>query len=387
MNFKKGAPTILYFSSCVYEFLYQRPQALTSALSRNGANVYYVNPMKGSHMYANIPPTTDIGMEGPDGIRIIKTPYQWVKYGRMKTKLPHFLIRNVRRKWHENFIELLRKEAQAPVIAIVVNPMNCWEVIRQLPFDKFVYDCIDSSDIFAEGKIKLFKKLEKDIIQNADLVMVTASRLGEHVKSMGPKREPLLLPNGAEIVRLQQIGETKPTHPKIAKLKKPVIGYLGAIASWIDTSLILKTAQAFPHTSIALVGPLDEAAINPRIFDEYPNISLIGQVKHDEVATCLKGFDVAVIPFKPGHIAECTDPIKAYEYMALGLPVVASHIIELKKHAGLADVAFSHEEFLELVNKRLTADTQENKTKRIAYAKEQTWDARAKKLLDALAKI
>lgn len=387
MNFKKGAPTILYFSSCVYEFLYQRPQALTSALSRNGANVYYVNPMKGSHMYANIPPTAHIGVEGPDGIRIIKTPYQWVKYGRMKTKLPHFLIQGTRRRWYESFIELLRREAQAPVIAIVVNPMNCWEVIRQLPFDKFVYDCIDSSDIFAEGKIKLFKKLERDIIQNADLVMVTASRLAEHVKSMLPKREPLLLPNGAEIIRLQQIGKEKPTHPKIAKLKKPIIGYLGAIASWIDTGLILKTAQRFSHASIALVGPLDEAAINPNIFNKFPNITLIGQVKHDEVATCLKGFDVAIIPFKPGHIAECTDPIKAYEYMAFGLPVVATHIIELKKHAGLADVAFSHEEFLERVNKRLTTDSEENKVKRIEYAKEQTWDARARKLLDALAKI
>lgn len=387
MNFKRGAPTILYFSSCVYEFLYQRPQALTSALSRNGANVYYVNPLKGSHMYANISPTKDIGSEGPDGIRIIKTPYQWVKYGSMKTKLPHFIIRGTRRRWYEKFIDLLRRESGAPVIAIVVNPMNCWSLIRYLPFDKFVYDCIDSSDIFAEGKIKLFKKLEKEIIQSADLVIVTANRLGEHVKSMGPKREPILLPNGAEIVRLQQIGSTNPIHPKIAKLKKPVIGYLGAIASWLDTELVLKTARAFPHASIALVGPIDEATINPSIFDEYPNISWIGQVKHDEVATCLKGFDVAVIPFKAGHIAECTDPIKAYEYMALGLPVVASHIIELRKHGDLVDVAFSHEEFLECVNKRLTTDTDENKARRIEYAKEQTWDARAKKLLDALGGI
>lgn len=387
MDFKKGAPTILYFSSCVYEFLYQRPQALTSALSRNGANVYYVNPIKGSHMYANIPPTVDIGVEGPDGIRIVKTPYQWVRYGSMKTKLPNFLIQGTRRRWYESFIELLRREAQAPVIAIVVNPMNCWEVIRQLPFDKFVYDCIDSSDIFAEGKIKLFKKLERNIIQNADLVMVTASKLAEHVKSMLPKREPLLLPNGAEIVRLQQIGKEKPIHPKVAKLKKPIIGYLGAIASWIDTALILKTAQEFSHASIALVGPIDEAAINPTIFNKCPNINLIGRVKHDEVASCLKGFDVAIIPFKPGHIAECTDPIKAYEYMALGLPVIASHIIELNKHSGLADVAFSHQEFLKLVHKRLTTDTEENKAKRIRYAKEQTWDARARKLLDALARI
>ncbi len=116
-----------------------------------------------------------------------------------------------------------------------------------------------------------------------------------------------------------------------------IIGYVGAVAPWFDFALVERLAGDFPADQIIIVGPIADAArADCARLAELPNVSLHGHVGYGTLPALVTLFDVAIIPFRINAITNATNPLKLYEYLSAGLPVVATDMAELRaiKSAG-----------------------------------------------------
>lgn len=98
-----------------------------------------------------------------------------------------------------------------------------------------------------------------------------------------------------------------------------VIGYIGTIAAWFDWEVVVRLARAVPDVEIRLIGP---CFIRPRTLPD--NVNLQGPCSIGQVAEHLRSFSIGLIPFKISPLTASADPIKYYEYRAMGLPILSN---------------------------------------------------------------
>ena len=138
----------------------------------------------------------------------------------------------------------------------------------------------------------------------------------------------------------------------ILKSKKPIIGYYGSLAKWVDFDLIKKLAEKRPGYEIVLIGMIYDDTIQKQELDRYKNIHYLGPKDYSILPEYAVWFDVATIPFVLNEITESTSPIKIFEYMALGTPIVTTDMRECRKYKSIL-IGKDYEGFIEKVDDAL----------------------------------
>lgn len=157
--------------------------------------------------------------------------------------------------------------------------------------------------------------------------------------------------------------------------KESVIGYFGALASWFDYELIRYSALQNPNWSFLLIGiDYDGSLAKSRILN-LTNIEYLGVVDYEKLPSKIQ-FSVAVLPFILNDITLGTSPIKIFEYLASGFPVISAALPEC---LGIEHVAKyeTREEFNSQIMNELRNDTHTRRMERREYAMGQTWESRA----------
>lgn len=212
------------------------------------------------------------------------------------------------------------------------------------------------------------------LAREADLVAITAPSLDQQATAMGARRVHLM-PNGADIDHFA----TPASEPSdLASIPRPRVVYLGALAPWVHFDLMDRVARRMPHASFVWIGPGRAEAIIRR-----PNVYVLGPRSYDELPGYLQHCDVGVIPFDRDRYPRLVDsvhPLKLYDYLASGLPVVATPWAELRRIAAPVHFARSPDEFVVAIrsatnNGRIDART---------FLATATWAARVDGLLRAL---
>jgi len=121
--------------------------------------------------------------------------------------------------------------------------------------------------------------------------------------------------------------------------------------------------------------------------EKFKNVHFLGERPYSELPKYLHGFDVCLIPFKNVPLIEATHPVKIYEYLAAGKPVVATKMLELLPIKDLCYIANTHEEFLSMLEQALQEKSQDLIEKRIAYASKNTWTSRFESLYSKLTTL
>ena len=189
-----------------------------------------------------------------------------------------------------------------------------------------IYDCVDDFASFpwvSTPQRSAMAHDERSLGEWADRIWVVSRKLEERLSPLfGNKIE--FIPNGVDYDHFRSVPQLRATAPK----GRPRLGYVGTIWSWLDTELIRGVADALRDWLIVLVGPNFLTSDESKLLDA-PNIHHAGRISYDKLPEVMATFDVGMIPFRLTKVIEATSPIKLYEYLAAGLPVVATPMPEV----------------------------------------------------------
>lgn len=224
---------------------------------------------------------------------------------------------------------------------------------------------------------------EPVIVKQSDLVVCTAKMLADQFRKINS--ETYFLPNAADIAHsAKALDPSLPVHPLLAEIKRPVVGYFGNIERRIDYGLLEAAARILSDMSFVLTGPCNKAYI-PSSLTALPNVHLTGKVPYAEMPAVIKGFDVAIIPFKTDEASSSIFPLKLFEYLGAGKPVVATNFNpDLELFTGdVVRYEETAESFAQAIRNALK-DGPEQIKERIELAAANTWTHRAQQLIDLM---
>lgn len=158
---------------------------------------------------------------------------------------------------------------------------------------------------------------------------------------------------------------------------KPIIGYFGAFATWFDYELVIKLAKEKPDYELLLIGWDYDHSIQKYELEKYANITVVGPIQYKELPKYAIHFSLSTIPFMINDITESTSPIKLFEYMALGHPIVTTDMPECRKYTSVL-IGKDHDEFVQKIDEALALSKDENYNALLEKeAHENTWQAKA----------
>lgn len=225
------------------------------------------------------------------------------------------------------------------------------DVVGRLGESKIIYHCVDEFSAFSDAPQAAIQEMEETLLKKADLVIVSASTLQENKRRWNPNTH--LVRHGVDYDHFRKALDPAMSIPsELTGLPRPIIGFHGLIADWIDLVLIRKMALQYPNWSIVLLGSVttDLAPISG-----LKNIHLLGKRPYETLPSYCKGFDVAILPFVVNRLTLYANPLKLREYLAAGLPVVSSDLPEVRSLGGDIRIGRSHAGFIgqvaDLLNK------------------------------------
>lgn len=259
-----------------------------------------------------------------------------------------------------------------------INPHYAVHMLGKIGESATIYDVGDDWTSFSQPSEWLRKLViaeDVELTERADATIVVSERLFEMKKQQSPYLRHI--PNGVYVERYTQCCDhTLPVHPIAKEWPKPVLGYTGSIhQDRVNVDLVCELAKAFPQGTIALVGP---NMLNPESaakVAQYPNIKLPGTVHFAEVANLMSGLDVCIVPHQVTDFTESLSPLKLYEYLASGLPTVATPVSGFRDYPELIHLANTPEDFIVACHAALN-EPKDQARKRQAIAKTHSWDAR-----------
>jgi len=248
-----------------------------------------------------------------------------------------------------------------------------------------VYHCVD--DLSANPRIdtKSLIETENRFLQKVSLVFTTAKALYEEKKKANP--HTYYLPNVADYDHFHKAVETGLALPSdVSVLPKPIIGFIGAISEYkLDFQLIAEIAKRHPEWSIVLIGVTGEGekSADLGILQQHKNIHILGGRPYSEISAYLKSFNVCILPNKINDYTKNMFPMKFYEYLAAGKPVVATALPALDEQADLYYRSNNPDEFNKNLQLALAEKDSVLLEKRFAAAKQNTWEVR----IESMSKI
>lgn len=290
--------------------------------------------------------------------------------------------------------ELLRAQIRAAMSRLRFTDPISWSflpasapVSGRLGEQLVIYHCVDEFSAFADTNGQHIAELEARLLGRADLVITSAERLFERKRIQNPNT--VLVKHGVDFQHFVKACDPSTEVPaEIAKLPKPVLGFFGLLAHWVDLDALEACARAFPQGSVAILGKV-APDVDPSALQSLPNVHFLGRKPYAELPAYCRGFDVALMPFKLNELTLNANPLKIREYLAAGLPCVSTDLPEVRR-LGLCRLALTAADFPGLVAECLKngSGPSRERAQRIAA---ESWESRVAEIRrhveDAISRI
>ncbi len=260
-------------------------------------------------------------------------------------------------------------------VGVVISPVWVpW--LEELPFGTVIYDCIDDVSVHAPLPVlrELYAAWEQELICRADGVVVTAGVLARSVRQVRPDVPIAVIRNGVNDAWFRSRAAALP-RPADVPAGKPIVGFLGALYNWIDWALVQRVVRLLDDVRFVFVGPDDGCGEIIRL-SALPNVRMLGRRPYDQVPAYMRAFDVCWVPFCQDRVGLSANPVKMYEYLALGKPVVSTPVADVESFEGLVEVGRTPDEVAECLRRALRHPPTDAEA-RSAFATRNSWATRA----------
>jgi len=291
------------------------------------------------------------------------------------------------------FARLRRRDLRAAMRRLGAGRPILWlvrpdqaDVIGQFGEKACVYQIVD--DYAGYGGLSperrtAFLERERRLIERADLVFVTSPALMESKGRHNPRT--YLVPNAVDYEAFSRALEDPSLPADLEALPRPRVGYVGALNDKVDYALLRDLARARPDWSVVLVGPWavreDASSFDLR---REANVHFLGKKDVALVPHYVKGLDICLMPYKLNEWTRSIDPLKMYEYLAAGRPVVSTPIPAAMAFSRWVSVA-DGEHFAEAVQAAMAQDDEAARAERRRVAAQHSWEARVEFIASQLA--
>jgi glycosyltransferase involved in cell wall biosynthesis len=239
-----------------------------------------------------------------------------------------------------------------------------------------LYHCVDEYSQFTGTDKAAILGMERRLMEKSDLVIVSSSRLLETKRRYNPNT--FLVTHGVDVAHFRNACLPATAVPEdCQELAHPVIGFFGLIADWVDLEIIRYLAASRPEWSFLLIG---EVQTDISVLRELPNVYFLGRRNYQSLPGYCKMFDVAVLPFVVNELTLASNPLKLREYLAAGLPVVATPLPEVVKLNSLLRTARTQEEFLDQIEALLNEGQRGPSLEVSRLMEPESWDEKVEEL-------
>ncbi|MBV4417365.1 glycosyltransferase [Clostridium tyrobutyricum] len=321
--------TFIQMPTVPYNKMYQRPQQIMRKLSEKGHTVYYIDNVNEDYF-----------------IKINENLYEvGVNYKIDVNKLVKPII-----LWFSSPEQITR--------------------IDSIYHDYVIYDIVDDySHEFA-----VWNSYVEDMLKKSNIVFVTADAL--YRKFSKKHNKTYIIKNGLDI---DNFPLTKNKIPHDLPRKRRIVGYVGAVATWIDWGLVNYMIRS--NYDFVFVGPkYGDVNLN---FNK-DNIYFLGEKRYEDLPYYISNFSCCIIPFKVNEMTNSCNPIKLYEYMALGKPVVSTGIYEVGKLQDICYISKGKNDFMKNIDRAINGETQQLINSRRKFALNNSWEKRVSNIIQVL---
>ncbi len=255
---------------------------------------------------------------------------------------------------------------------------NVGRLLGRLDEDMVIYHCVDEYSQFSGVPKHALLRMESDLVRRADLVLTSSERLCEERRPANPNTH--FIPHGVDLEHFAQaLDETTIVPEDLRRLPRPIVGFIGLLADWVDLGLLRAIAQARPSWSIALIG---RASTDLAPVRGLPNVHLLGQKPFSALPSYCRGIDVGIIPFRLNQLTLRANPLKLREYLAAGLPVISTPMPEVARLAPLVHLAEGPTAFIAGIESALAEAAQDPtaRHRRSLAMTAEGWEARVEEI-------
>ena len=243
---------------------------------------------------------------------------------------------------------------------------------KMLNYKGLVYRITDNMTGFAHIPAN-FREVEEKILRRADIVIATSRAVAQRTKYLNKNTYYL-----ANAVDLERYKMAEPS-PLLESISRPRIIYIGSLEYWVDYELLCAVAELRQDYNFVIVGPPPlRSSSNYAKLKHQNNIHLLGGIPPSQVPGLLKSAEVAAIPFRLTPLTHDVSPLKLYEYLAAGLPVVSTPLREVKTSEAPVIFAESEHEFARGIDDALALG--KDRQEFLDFVSENTWEKRMEKI-------
>ncbi|GBH28222.1 glycosyltransferase [Burkholderia vietnamiensis] len=250
-------------------------------------------------------------------------------------------------------------------------------------FEKLVYHCVDEVKAQPGVPYDIVEVAEMELTQSCQICFVTSEHLLETRKAW--KQQTYYFPNVADYAHFGSAMDRELKVPSdLEAIPGPRIGFIGAISGYkVDFELLARMAHEHPEWSIVLIGRVGEGDPSTTVsqVEALPNVHLLGARSYESLPAYLKGIDVAILPSRLNEYTRGMFPMKFFEYLAAGKPVVATDLHALAGFADVCTLANDHASFVAGVERALS-DSTEKLHARLSLAQEYTYERRTSRMME-----
>jgi glycosyltransferase involved in cell wall biosynthesis len=368
-----GQPAFLFLPMSDWHARMLRSQHLACQLSGMGHPSFYLNPLLGREYRSPfaVEPGSKFGLLGPSLAELhVHLPVEPVYHHRMLTARENTRLVKA--------LSALAGGAYPGVVQVLSLPtwLDAALELRTRFGWPIVYDCQDYLAGFVRTSADIVQA-ESRLLSAADHIFVVSRTLEQLAVERFPHiaGKTTLLPNAVDFERFSSVQNVPRPH------EAPLtIGYYGALEDWFYCEIIEALSTQLPDSKIILGGRVEHPEVER--LRALPNVELRGEIPYGHLPAFLSEFDVALIAFRPNPLTRAASPMKMYEYLSAGLPVVSTRLPEVEPYEGLVYLADSPVEFVSQVQRAARENGPQRQQLRREAMRRHTWQSRAGQLAE-----